>query len=82
MDFLKHFEAFRHKYSESAVEMSLSMKESSALLSIKLPSVLQAPLAGFQAPESLDWLTVLGIRVKWTLTFAAQIEALYKSLDI
>lgn len=64
------------------MEKSLSMKESSALLSIKLPSVLQAPLAGFQDPESLDSLMVLGIRVKLTLTFAALIETLYKSLDI
>lgn len=82
MDFKKHLEAYRHKYSESALERSLCMKESSALLSIKLPSVLQAPLAGFQAPESLDSLTIWGIRVKLTLTFAALIEALYKSLDI
>lgn len=36
MDYLKYLEAYRHKYSESALEMSLSKKESSALLSIKL----------------------------------------------
>lgn len=55
MDFFEYLKEYRHSYAESALEISLCTKESSsALLSIKLPSVLQAPLAGFQAPERLD----------------------------